>query len=95
VREWAHGRKEESVQQDFVRERLKVLTECFKWCWWAIFGVGGGSLSILLGPFALRRYVWAGTGILVMLALHALLWHTHRKMHQLREALQQSGGGRR
>jgi hypothetical protein len=91
MREWAHGRKEASVQHDFVRERITVLTEWFKVCWVLIFAVGSGSLGILLGPFALRRHAWASTGTLVMLALHALLWHTHRKMHRLQEELQQSG----
>jgi hypothetical protein len=79
------------VQQDFIRERLKVLTEFFKVCWVLIFAVGSGSLSILLGPFALRRYAWAGTGVVVMLALHTLLWQTQRKMQRLREELQLRG----
>jgi len=79
------------VQKDPVSERLKVSTDFFKLCWLSIFGVGSGSLSILLGPFALRRYVWAGTGIVVMLALRTLLWQTHRKMHQLGKELQRNG----
>jgi len=87
VREWTHREGEETVQKNPVSERLKVLTDFFRLCWLAIFGVGGGSLSILLGPFALRRYVWAGTGIVVMLALRALLWQTHRKMQQLGKEL--------
>jgi hypothetical protein len=78
------------VQQNSVRERLKLVTECFKFCWLAIFGVGSGSLCLLLGPFALRRSAWAGTGIVVMLALRALLWQTHKKMQQLGEELQRS-----
>ena len=90
VREWAHGGGEETVQQNSVRERLKFLTECFKLCWLSIFGVGSGSLCLLLGPFALRRYAWAGTGIVVMLGLRALLWQTHKKMQQLGEELQRS-----
>jgi len=90
VREVAHGEGEETVQKDSVSERLKVLTDFFKLCWLSIFGVGSGSLSILLGPFSLRRYVWAGTGIMVMLALRALLWQTHRKMHQLGKELQRN-----
>lgn len=90
VREWTHREGEETVQKDSVSGRLKVLTDFFRLCWLAIFGVGGGSLSILLGPFALRRYVWAGTGIVVMLALRALLWQTHRKMQQLGKELQRN-----
>ena len=90
VMEWAHGWGEETVQKDSVSERLKVLTECFKLCWLAIFGVGSGSLCLLLGPFALRRSAWAGTGIVVMLGLRALLWQTHKKMQQLGEELQRS-----
>jgi hypothetical protein len=89
--EWAHGWGEETVQKDSVSKRLKVLTECFKLCWLSIFGVGSGSLSILLGPFALRRYAWAGIGIVLMLALRVLLWNTHGKIQRLREELHRIG----
>jgi hypothetical protein len=91
VMEWAHGWGEETVQKDFVSERLQVLTEFFKLCWLSIFGVGSGSLSILLGPFALRRYAWAGTGIVLMLALRVLLWHARGKIQRLREELHRIG----
>jgi hypothetical protein len=79
------------VQKDSVSERLKFLTKFFKFCWLSIFGVGSGSVSILLGPFALRRYAWAGTGILLMLALRVLLWHTDGKIQRLGNDLKGSG----
>jgi hypothetical protein len=71
------------VQKDYITERLKFLTEFFKLCWLSILGVGGGSVSLLLGPFDQRRYAWASAGAGLTLVLLALLWHNHRKMQRL------------
>jgi hypothetical protein len=71
------------MQKDYITERLKFLTEFFKLCWLSVLGVGGGSGSLLLGPFDFQRYAWAGTGLGLTLVFLALLWHTHRKMMQL------------
>jgi hypothetical protein len=79
------------VQRDYITERLKFLTELFKLCWLSVLGVGGGSVSLLLGPFDLKRYTWAGGGLVLTLLFLTVLWHTHRKMLQLWMELQKGG----
>jgi hypothetical protein len=80
------------MQKDYITERLKFLTEFFKLCWLSILGAGGGSVSLLLGPFDFHRYAWAGAGLGLTLAFLALLWHTHRKMTRLWAELNALGG---
>jgi hypothetical protein len=77
------------VQKDYLTERLKFLTEFFKLCWLSVLGVGGSSVSLLLGPFDFRRYAWASAGGILTLVLLALLWHNHRKMQKLWAELQE------
>jgi hypothetical protein len=79
------------MTKDFITERLKFLTEFFKLAWLSILGVGGGSVSLLLGPFDLRRYAWAGAGLILTLGLLVLLWHNHRKMKKLWADLEKIG----
>jgi hypothetical protein len=76
------------MQKDYITERPKFLTELFKLCWLSVLGVGGASISILVGPFDLLRYAWAGGGLVPTLFLLTVLWHTHRRMHQLWAELQ-------
>ena len=76
------------MQKDYITERLKFLTELFKLCWLSVLGVGGGSVSVLIGPFEFKRYAWAGGGLILTLLLLTVLWHTHRKMYELWAELQ-------
>jgi hypothetical protein len=80
------------MTKDYVTERLKFLTEFFKLCWLSVLGVGGGSVSLLLGPFDLRRYAWAGAGLVLTLVLLGLLWHNPHKMQRLWTDLNKIGG---
>jgi len=79
------------MQKDYITERLKFLIEFFKLCWLSIFVVGGGTVSMFVVQGNPYRYPLVSAGGVVMLALAALLWHDHRKTHQLWAKLQNGG----
>ncbi len=79
------------MQKDYITERLKFLIELFKLCWFAIFAVGGASVSLVIGQFDFQRWAWAGAGAMLVLVLLVLVWHIHSKMLRLWSELQKGG----
>ena len=79
------------MQKDYITERLKFLIEFFKLCWLSVFAVGGGTVSVFVMQGNPYRSPLVSAGVIVMLALAALLWHNHRKMLQLWQELRTGG----
>ena len=71
------------MSKEYYTERLKFLIEVFKLAWLSILGVGGGSVSLLLGPYDPVRYTWAAAGGVAILAFVIVLWQTYRRMKRL------------
>jgi hypothetical protein len=71
------------VQKEYYTERLKFLIEVFKLARLSILGVGGGSVGLLLGPYDLVRYGWAGAGIILVLVFMIILWQTYKSMKRI------------
>jgi len=71
------------MEKEYCAERLKFLVEVFKLAWLSVLGVGGGSAGLLLGPYDPARYVWAGAGVIAILAFIVVLWQTYKSMKRL------------
>jgi len=72
---------------DKAAERIKYQTERLRLLYLLALAIGGGSLSLLLGPVTRLRVGLALLGLLATVVLTAMIWRQDRRILTLIEAL--------
>ncbi len=71
------------MPKEAITERLKFLTEMLRLIFVALLAVGGGTFSLLLGPYDLLRTLLAAAGIVTSIGLGVVIERLYRKIQQL------------
>ena len=77
------------MTKEAITERLKFLTEMIRLAFFAFLAIGGGAISLLLGPYDLLRILLAAAGIVTSIALGVLIERLLRKIQQLLTQLEE------
>jgi hypothetical protein len=75
--------------KDAITERLKFLTELVRLFFVALLAIGGGSFSLLLGPYDPVRWSFAGIGIVAVIGLGVVIWRLIRRAQHLLTQLEE------
>lgn len=67
-------------QKEELSEQIKYLTELLKLTWLSLLGVGGGTVSLVLGELTLYRRIAAGVGMALAVVLVIVLGYLHREI---------------
>jgi hypothetical protein len=63
-----------------IKEQIKFETEVLRFTALVMVGMGGGSISLVLGEQTLRRLVLAALGFLSTLALGIVSWRFYKRV---------------
>jgi len=72
-----------------IKEQIKFETEVLKFTALVMVGIGGGSISLVLGELTLLRVALVGLGFLGTLALGIVSWRFYKRVGLLIAQIQE------
>jgi hypothetical protein len=71
------------MSKEALKEEIKFLTEIFRLVWVSVLGVGGGTLSLMIGERTTLRDVLVIAGVVTVVVLGSMLQGLQRHIRRL------------
>jgi len=75
--------------KEHLTEQIKHLTELFRLFWVTLLGIGGGTVSLLLGELSTRKAIFAAGGIMAAVILAVIVHRLESRIRELIEKLEE------
>ncbi len=75
--------------KEYLTEQIKHLTELLRLFWVTLLGIGGGTISLLLGELSLLKAIFATGGIMAMFILAVIIMRLNSRIRTLIEQLKE------